>query len=95
MASACHWQAFPPQWYGRRNVPNSQAVISKVSQMTFSSSQAKAGPPLVPCPNEAWVPAPQTEDQVAAGLRQALRKVLQEENTSTNDGQSNAVHPSE
>ena len=52
--------------------------------MTFSSFQAKAGASTAPCPSQAWVPTPQTEDQVAAGLREALRKVMEEENTSQN-----------
>ena len=55
-----------------------------VAKMTFSSPQAKADAPLAPCSNQAWVPTPQTEDQVAAGLREALRKVMEEENTPHN-----------
>lgn len=55
-----------------------------VAKMTFSSPQAKADASAAPCPSQAWVPTPQTEDQVAAGLREALRKVIEEENTSQN-----------
>jgi hypothetical protein len=55
-----------------------------VAKMTFSSSQAKADASTAPCQTQAWVPTPQTEDQVAAGLREALRKVMEEENTSQN-----------
>jgi hypothetical protein len=54
-----------------------------VTKMTFSSPQAKADA-TAPCSDQAWVPTPQTEDQVAAGLREALRKVIEEENTSQN-----------
>jgi len=55
-----------------------------VTKMTFSSPQAKADASTAHCSNQAWVPTPQTEDQVAAGLREALRKVIEEENTSQN-----------